>query len=42
MDFEHHAVGGPAPGGDKLREECGVFGIRTPGGAAAPHVHLGL
>jgi amidophosphoribosyltransferase len=42
MDFEHHAVGGPAPGGNKLREECGVFGIRTPGGAAAPLVHLGL
>ncbi len=27
---------------DKLREECGVFGIRTEGGAAAPFVHLGL
>ena len=26
---------------DKLREECGVFGIRTRG-AAAPFVHLGL
>jgi amidophosphoribosyltransferase len=26
---------------DKLREECGVFGIRAEG-AAAPYVHLGL
>ena len=26
---------------DKLREECGVFGIRTQA-AAAPYVHLGL
>ena len=26
---------------DKLREECGVFGIRT-AAAAAPYVHLGL
>jgi len=30
------------PGGDKLREECGVFGIRTAAAAAAPYVHLGL
>ncbi len=27
---------------DGLREECGVFGIRTEGAAAAPLVHLGL
>jgi amidophosphoribosyltransferase len=26
---------------DKLREECGVFGIKTDG-AAAPYIHLGL
>jgi amidophosphoribosyltransferase len=33
----------PSPQGeDKLREECGVFGIRTEGGAAAPFAHLGL
>ena len=30
------------PMADKLREECGVFGIRTGGAAAAPFVHLGL
>ncbi|HYM91793.1 MAG TPA: amidophosphoribosyltransferase, partial [bacterium] len=30
------------PGGDKLREECGVFGIRTAAAPAAPYVHLGL
>ncbi len=27
---------------EKLREECGVFGIRTRGAAVAPLVHLGL
>ena len=27
---------------DKLREECGVFGIRTEGAPAAPLAHLGL
>ncbi len=27
---------------DKLREECGVFGIRTDGALAGPFVHLGL
>ncbi len=27
---------------DKLREECGVFGIRMASGAAAPLAHLGL
>ena len=27
---------------DKLREECGVFGIRTDGLPAAPYAHLGL
>ena len=27
---------------DKLREECGVFGIRTHGVPAAPYAHLGL
>ena len=27
---------------DKLREECGVFGIRTNGASAAPYAHLGL
>src|SRR5712691_7180839 len=30
------------PFGDKLREECGVFGVRTEGAAAAPLAHLGL
>ena len=30
------------PFGDKLREECGVFGIRTAGAGAAAYVHLGL
>jgi amidophosphoribosyltransferase len=43
MDRREIPPAGPsAPGGDKLREECGVFGIRTDGGAAAPLVHLGL
>src|SRR5207302_662457 len=27
---------------DKLREECGVFGVRTEGAPAAPLAHLGL
>jgi amidophosphoribosyltransferase len=31
----------PGRGADKLREECGVFGVRL-GGRAAPLIHLGL
>lgn len=33
---------GSVPWKDGLREECGVFGIRTEGRAAAPLAHLGL
>jgi amidophosphoribosyltransferase len=43
MDVDQRAaLGGPVPEADKLREECGVFGIRMEGAAAAPLVHLGL
>jgi amidophosphoribosyltransferase len=43
MDHRDSSPAGvSAVGADKLREECGVFGIRTDGGAAGPLVHLGL